>query len=88
MTKIELMKMLENVNDNEELTFVKRGSNNYDLYGYDETVEVYKVIGGEVATLKDEHGMAEIEAVTDDMEFVESRKMICGEVINYYKRKQ
>lgn len=87
MTKRELMEMLKNVDDNAEITFVQRSHNAYDLYGSDTTVEVYKVIGGEVATLTDAHGMTELEAVTEDMEFVESKRMCYGKVINYYTRK-
>ena len=87
MTKLELMEMLNGVDDNAEITFVQRCTSAYDIYSHDEEVKVYKVIGGAVATLTDEHGMTELEAVSEDMEFVESKKMVYGKVINYYTRK-
>lgn len=60
MTKFELMKMLENVNDNDELTFVVNAIDR-DGYPYDTTAKVYKVLGAEVVTVRGEYGISRLE---------------------------
>lgn len=59
MTKRELMEMLKDVNDNEEITFVK---NRYDRDGFpfDTEEDIYKVIGGTTKTVTEECGIKRI----------------------------
>ena len=59
MTKRELMEMLKDVNDNEEITFIK---NRYDRDGFpfDTEEEIYKVIGGATKTVVEECGIKRI----------------------------
>ena len=86
MTKLELMKMLENVDDNAELTFVVDGRD-YDGYPEDKVVKVYKVLGGEVVRVRGEYGIHRYENLTDDIEYVEKKNMY-GIEIGYYQRKK
>ena len=86
MTKLELMKMLENVDDNAELTFI---TNRVDSEGFPEEnkVGIYKVLGGEVVRVRGEYGIYRYENLTDDLEYVE-KKNICGMDIGYYQKKK
>jgi hypothetical protein len=86
MTKLELMRMLENVDDNAELTFVVNG-NDRDGYPEDRKVNVYKVLGGEVVKVRGEYGIERYENLTDDIEYVE-KKNLFGIEIGYYQRKE
>jgi hypothetical protein len=86
MTKMELIKMLENVDDNAELTFVVNASDR-DGYPYDKTAKVYKVLGGEVVTVRGECGITRYENLTDDLEYIE-KKNLFGLEIGYYQRKK
>jgi hypothetical protein len=81
------MEMLENVDDNAELTFVVRGRNDYNIYDYDEAVKVYKVLGGEVVKVRDENGVDRYENLTDNIEYIEKKNMY-GIEIGYYQRKK
>jgi hypothetical protein len=86
MTKLELMKMLENVDDNAELTFVV---NRMDRDGFPEEtqVNVCKVLGGEVVKVRGEYNIERYENLTDDLEYVEKKNMY-GIEIGYYQRKK
>jgi hypothetical protein len=86
MTKLELMKMLEGVDDNAELTFIVDGRD-YDGYPEDRKADVYKVLGGEVVRVKGENGIYRYENLTDDIEYVEKKNMY-GIEIGYYQRKK
>jgi hypothetical protein len=86
MTKLELMKMLENVDDNAELTFVENYTDR-DGFPEDCKVYVYKVLGGEVVRVRGEYGIDRYENLTDDLEYV-SKKNLCGIEIGYYQRKE
>jgi hypothetical protein len=86
MTKLELMKMLENVDDNAELTFVADGRDR-DGYPEDNKVKVYKVLGGKVVSVRGEYGIYRYENLTDDIEYVEKKNMY-GIEIGYYQRKE
>jgi hypothetical protein len=70
MTKAELIKMLENVEDNAELTFVKE---TYDRDGFpeDTQVEFYKVLSGEIVRVRHQYGVRRYENKTDDLEYSE-----------------
>ena len=59
MTKKELVEMLENVNDNEEITFVTSRTDR-EGFPYDDPVDIYKVIGGETKTIFKEYGIRKI----------------------------
>ena len=59
MTKKELIEMLNNVNDNEEITFVAELIDR-DGFPYDVPVKVYKVIGGETKTVTEKYGITRI----------------------------
>lgn len=59
MTKKELVKMLENINDNDEITFVAEHSDR-DGFPYDVPAGVYKVIGGKTKTVTGEYGIMRI----------------------------
>lgn len=59
MTKRELVEMLENVNDNEEITFIADRMDR-DGFPYDVPVSIYKVIGGETKTIFKEYGIMRI----------------------------
>ena len=80
------MKMLENVDDNAELTFVV---NRMDRDGYPEEtkVNVCKVLGGEVVKVRGEYNIERYENLTDDLEYVEKKNMY-GIEIGYYQRKK
>jgi hypothetical protein len=86
MTKLELMEMLKNVDENAELTFVV---NAYDRDGYpeDRKAKVYKVLGGEVVSVRGEYGIYKYENLTDDIEYIEKKNMY-GVEIGYYQRKE
>ena len=60
MKKFELIKMLENVEDNAEITFVTQKEDR-DGYPYDATVNVYKVLGGEIVRIEKDYGIIRIE---------------------------
>jgi hypothetical protein len=85
MTKLELMKMLENVDDNAELTFVVDGRDR-DGYPEDHTVNVYKVLGGEVVRVRGEYAIHRYENLTDDLEYVEKKNMF-GIDIGYWRKR-
>ena len=78
--------MLENVDDNAELTFV---TNRIDRDGFpeDNKVDVYKVLGGEVVRVRGEYAIYRYENLTDDLEYVEKKNM-CGMDIGYYQKKK
>jgi hypothetical protein len=87
MTKMELIKMLENVDDNAELTFVVNATDR-DGYPYDTPAKVYKVLGGEVVTVRGEYGITRYENLTDDLEYVEKKNLFgffCAILKNDYK---
>lgn len=86
MTKLELMKMLENVDDNAELTFVVNGTD-HDGYPEDRIAYVYKVLGGEVVRVRGEYDIHRYENLTDDIEYVEKKNMY-GIDIGYYRRRE
>lgn len=57
MTKRELIEMLQDVNDNEEITFVTE-LRDRDGFPFDSTEKIYKVIGGATKTVTDiEYGV-------------------------------
>lgn len=85
MTKLELMKMLENVDDNAELTFVVDGRDR-DGYPEDNKVNVYKVLGGEVVNVRGEYGIHRYENLTDDIEYVKTKNLF-GIEVGYYQKK-
>jgi hypothetical protein len=86
MTKLELMEMLKNVDDNAELTFVVSDTDR-DGYPEDRKVKVYKVLGGEVVRVRGEYGIERYENLTDDIEYIEKKNMY-GIEIGYYQRKK
>lgn len=69
MTKFELMKMLEDVDDNAELTFVAEGRD-HDGYPEDNKVKVYKVLGGKVVKVRGKYGIRRYETLTEVKEAV------------------
>ena len=85
MTKLELMKMLENVDDDAELTFIV-DSRDRDGYPEDDKVNVYKVLGGEVVRVRGECGIHRYENLTDDIEYV-AIKNLFGVEVGYYQKK-
>lgn len=85
MTKLELIKMLENVDDNAELTFVVEGRD-HDGYPEDSKVNVYKVLGGEVVRVRCEYGIHRYENLTDNIQYVE-KKNVFGVEVGYYQKK-
>ena len=85
MTKLELMKMLENVNDNEEITFVI-STTDRDGFPYDTTANVYKVLGGETIMVRRDYGIITIEKKTDEFEYV-PRKNMYGFEIGYWRKR-
>ena len=86
MTKLELIKMLENVEDNTELTFVVNTCDR-DGFPYDTTAKVYKVLGGEVVTVKGECGITRLENKTDDLVYVE-KEGVFGNKYGWYEKKR
>jgi hypothetical protein len=86
MTKLELMEMLKNVDDNAELTFVIDVTDR-DGFPEDNKVNVYKVLGGEVVRVRGEYGIHRYENLTDDIEYVEKKNMY-GIETGYYQRKE
>lgn len=70
MTKAELMKMIENVDDNAELTFVEETTDR-DGFPKDIQVEFYKVLSGEIVTVRHQYGVRRYENKTDDLEYNE-----------------
>lgn len=86
MTKLELMGMLKNVDDNAELTFVVNGSD-HDGYPEDHIAKVYKVLGGEVVRVRGNYGIHRYENLTNDIEYIE-KKNAFGIEIGYYRRKE
>lgn len=60
MTKKELIKMLANINENEELTFVLEKKDK-DGYAYDTTEKIYKVLGAKVKKVRYDYGVMRIE---------------------------
>ena len=86
MTKMELMKMLENVADEAELTFVTRKSDR-DGFPYDSKAEVIKVLGGEVVTVRGKYGIETLEYKTDDLVYVEKTNLF-GIKYGWYERKE
>ena len=60
MTKAELMKMIENFDDNAELVFVYEG---YDRDGYpeDRTENIYKVVTTKAKRVRKEYGIRRYE---------------------------
>jgi hypothetical protein len=60
MTKKELLKMLENVGENEKLTFVVEALDR-DGYPYDTTEKVYKVLGENVKKVRCDYGVMRLE---------------------------
>jgi hypothetical protein len=86
MTKLELMKMLENVDDNAELTFVVEACDR-DGFLEDRKVAVYNVLGGEVVYVRGEYGIHRYENLTDDIEYI-AKKNLFGAEIGYYQRKK
>ena len=87
MTKIELIKMLENVDDNAELTFVVSEYNDYDIYPNDKKVNVYNVLAGEVIRVRHPNGRETYENLTEEFEYVE-KKNINGVEIGYWQKKK
>lgn len=85
MTKLELIKMLENVDNNAELTFVV-DDRDRDGYPEDNKVNVYKVLGGEVVSVRGEYGIHRYENLTDDIEYVKTKNLFGAEV-GYYQKK-
>jgi hypothetical protein len=79
------MEMLENVDDNAELTFVVDGRDR-DGYPEDRKAKVYKVLGGEVVLVRGECGIHRYENLTDDIEYIKEKNM-WGIEVGYYQRK-
>ena len=86
MTKLELMEMLKNVEDNDEITFVANESDR-DGYPYDASIEIYKVLGGEVVTVRGKYGITRLENKTDDLEYVEKTNLF-GIKYGWYVRRE
>ena len=85
MTKLELIKMLENVDDTAELTFVEVKSDR-DGYPYDAEAKVVKVLGGEVVTVRGNYGITTLENKTDDLVYVE-KESVFGVKYGWYEKK-
>ena len=61
MTKAELMRMIENLNDNEQVKFIAE-SFDRDGFPYDMVVtKVYKVVGENAKPIKKEYGIIRYE---------------------------
>lgn len=60
MTKKELMKMLANIEENEELTFVVERTDR-DGFPRDVKMDVYKVLGANVKIVYCEYGIMRLE---------------------------
>lgn len=86
MTKLELMEMLNNVEDNAELTFVVEGRDR-DGYFCDNIAKVYKVLGGEVVTVRGKYDIETLENKTDDLVYVEKTNLF-GIKYGWYERKE
>lgn len=56
MTKKELIAMLNEVKDNEEITFIEERQDR-DGFPYDGKVEIYKVLGGKIERVTKECGI-------------------------------
>lgn len=56
MTKKELIEMLNEVKDDEEITFIEERQD-WDGFPYDGKVEIYKVLGGEIERVTKECGI-------------------------------
>ncbi len=82
MTKLELMAMLEGIADDAEITFVE-SVRDRDGYPQDERVKVYKVLGGEVVSVRGECGCYTLENLTDEIEYIR-----WNEYGGYYRRKK
>jgi hypothetical protein len=74
MTKKELLEMLKDVPDDANLTFVESSSDR-DGYPFDKGVKIYKVLGGEVVTVKGNYGIERLENKTDDLVYVEKTNL-------------
>lgn len=79
MTKLELMEMLKNVDDNATLTFVGKRSDR-DGFPYDVEERVYKVLGGDIITVLGNYGITTLENKTD--EYVYTGRL------DYYKKRE
>ena len=86
MTKLDLMKMLENVDDNAELTFVEKSCSR-DGYPEERKSDIYKVLGGKVVEVRGEYSISRYENLTDDIEYI-SKKNLFGVEIGYYQKKR
>jgi hypothetical protein len=86
MTKLELMEMLKNVDDNAELTFVV-STLDRDGFPYDITARVYKVLGGEVVIVRGKYGITTYENLDDTIEYVEEVDK-WGDKRTYYRKKE
>lgn len=60
MTKAELMKMIENFDENEELLFACEGRD-YEGYPKDVTAKVYKVVTTNAKLVRKEYGIQRYE---------------------------
>lgn len=60
MTKKQLIEMLANIDDNEQLNFVVEEQDR-DGFPYDTTTKVYKVLGENIKTVKEEYGIIRLE---------------------------
>lgn len=61
MTKIELMRMIENLNDNEQVQFIAEESDR-DGFPYDLVITgIYKVLGENAKPVKKEYGIIRYE---------------------------
>lgn len=60
MTKVELMKMIENFDDNAELVFVYEGHDR-DGYPEDRTENIYKVVTTKAKRVRKEYGIHRYE---------------------------
>jgi hypothetical protein len=80
------MKMLEGVDDAAELTFVVNASDR-DGFPCDTTANVYKILAGEVVTVKGAYGITRLENKTDDLVYVE-KESVFGVPYGWYERKK
>ena len=63
MTKMELIKMIENLNDNEEIQFIYEDFDR-DGFPYDvSTKKIYKVVSANAKPVKKEYGIVRYEEV-------------------------
>ena len=77
--------MLKNVDDNEELTFIKNNSDR-DGYPYDTSVAIYKVLGGEVVTVRGKYGITRLENKTEDLVYIEKENLF-GIKYGWYEKR-